>query len=57
MSDLAERLRADQNILIVPGNHFGMGRYIRIGIGNPADELKEALGILGTGLTNILKNT
>lgn len=53
--DLAERLRVEHNILIVPGNHFSMGRYIRIGIGNPANELEEALGILGTGINNILR--
>jgi aspartate/methionine/tyrosine aminotransferase len=51
---LAEELRVQHNILIVPGNHFKMGRYIRIGIGNAASELEEALGILGAGITAIL---
>jgi aspartate/methionine/tyrosine aminotransferase len=43
-SDLAERLRAEKDVLVVPGDHFGMDRYLRIGFGNPAAELGEALG-------------
>lgn len=43
-SALAERLRAERDVLVVPGDHFGMDRYLRIGFGNPAAELKEALG-------------
>ncbi|CAN5828416.1 aminotransferase [soil metagenome] len=30
---LAERLRVEQSVLIVPGSHFGLGRYIRFGLG------------------------
>lgn len=41
--DLAERLRVEQSVLIVPGTHFGMGRYIRIGYGIPPAQLEEAL--------------
>jgi len=43
-SELAERLRAEQSVLIVPGDHFGMDGYIRIGYGNPREQLKAALG-------------
>ena len=43
-SELAERLRAEKDVLVVPGDHFGMDRYLRIGFGNPAAELEEALG-------------
>ncbi|MEX1184732.1 MAG: aminotransferase class I/II-fold pyridoxal phosphate-dependent enzyme, partial [Gemmatimonadota bacterium] len=32
---LAERLRTEQSVLIVPGSHFGLGRYIRFGTGAP----------------------
>jgi aspartate/methionine/tyrosine aminotransferase len=35
--DLAELLRAQHSVLIVPGSHFNLGRYIRFGIGTPAD--------------------
>jgi aspartate/methionine/tyrosine aminotransferase len=30
-------------VLIVPGDHFGMDRYLRIGYGPPADYLKTGL--------------
>lgn len=42
-SDFAEKLRAEKDLLVVPGDHFGMDRYLRIGFGNPRDELMEAL--------------
>jgi aspartate/methionine/tyrosine aminotransferase len=43
-SDFAEKLRAEQSVLVVPGDHFGMDHYLRIGFGNPEDELLEGLG-------------
>lgn len=43
-SELAEKLRVEKDVLVVPGDHFGMDRYLRIGFGNPRDELMEALG-------------
>lgn len=43
-TELAERLRVEKDVLVVPGDHFGMDRYVRIGFGNPADELVEGLG-------------
>lgn len=43
-SEFAEKLRAEKDVLVVPGDHFGMDRYLRIGFGNPRDELMEALG-------------
>jgi len=42
-SALAERLRAEQSVLVVPGDHFGLDHYIRIGYGLLADELTAAL--------------
>jgi aspartate/methionine/tyrosine aminotransferase len=42
-TDLAEQLRAEQSVLVVPGDHFGMDRYLRIGFGNPADDLEAGL--------------
>ena len=38
-SNLAERLRREKSVLIVPGDHFGMDGYIRIGTGPPKDYL------------------
>lgn len=43
-SEFAEKLRAEKDLLVVPGDHFGMDRYLRLGFGNPRDELMEALG-------------
>lgn len=42
-ADLAEQLRREQGVLIVPGSHFGMGPYIRFGIGMHPDPLRQAL--------------
>jgi len=43
-SEFAEKLRAEKDLLVVPGDHFGMDRYLRLGFGNPRDELMEGLG-------------
>ena len=45
-SEFAERLRVDKSLLVVPGDHFGMDHFIRLGFGNPEDELLEGLGRL-----------
>jgi aspartate/methionine/tyrosine aminotransferase len=47
---LVERVRAGQNVLLVPGEHFGMPGYIRFGFGNELPELREALAATATGL-------
>lgn len=41
--ELAERLRAEQSVLIVPGTQFAMDRYIRFGYGLLPAELEPAL--------------
>ena len=42
-SDLAERLRKEKSVLLVPGDHFGMDGYVRIGIGPPTEYLVAGL--------------
>jgi aspartate/methionine/tyrosine aminotransferase len=42
-SELAQRLKDEQSVLIVPGDHFNMDGYMRIGFGVPRPELLEAL--------------
>lgn len=42
-SDFAETLRVEKSVLVVPGDHFGMDHYLRLGFGNPEDELLEGL--------------
>jgi len=36
-SKLAERLRKEKSVLVIPGDQFGMDGYIRIGTGPPRD--------------------
>ncbi len=39
----AEKLRQEKSVLIVPGDHFGMDGYLRIGFGGDASHLKKGL--------------
>jgi aspartate/methionine/tyrosine aminotransferase len=41
--ELVERLRHEQSVLIVPGGHFFMGNYLRIGFGDKAEHLRQGL--------------
>lgn len=43
-SELAERLRRDHDVLVVPGAQFEMDRYVRFGFGPPRADLEAALG-------------
>ncbi|MCY4572318.1 MAG: hypothetical protein OXF01_05900, partial [Gemmatimonadetes bacterium] len=47
--ELAERLRVEQSLLIVPGAHFGIESTMRLGFGPPADELLAGLDRLREG--------
>jgi aspartate/methionine/tyrosine aminotransferase len=40
---LVERLRVEQSVLVVPGDHFGMDGYLRIGFGSHPAQLTGAL--------------
>jgi aspartate/methionine/tyrosine aminotransferase len=42
-TEFAEKLRAEKSVLVVPGDHFGMDHYLRLGFGNPEDELLDGL--------------
>ncbi len=42
-SALTQKLKDEQSVLIVPGDHFNMDGYLRIGYGLPRSELTEAL--------------
>ena len=46
-SELAEKLRVEKSVLIVPGAHFEMGEYVRLGFGIPVGELRDALARFG----------
>jgi hypothetical protein len=45
-TELVTKLRTEQSALVVPGDHFGMDGYLRIGYGEPAEYLKRGLGRL-----------
>jgi len=40
---LVERLLHEKSVLIVPGDHFGMDHYLRIGYGSPPEYLRTGL--------------
>ena len=42
-TDLITRLRDEKSVLVVPGDHFGMDRYVRIGYGYHRDVLTKGL--------------
>src|SRR5688500_16941212 len=42
-SDMAEALRAIHGVLVVPGDHFGMDHFVRLGFGGQKTHLEEAL--------------
>lgn len=55
--DLANRLRTEKSVLIVPGEHFGMDRYIRFGYGERADYLRAGLARVSELLAGVPLNT
>lgn len=44
---LVERLRTEHSVLVVPGDHFAMDGYLRIGFGSHPDHLVGALQRIG----------
>ena len=50
---LAEKLRVEQNVLVVPGDHFARDHHIRLGYGIPEDELREALDLVRESLDEL----
>jgi len=42
-TQLVERLLKEKSVLVVPGDHFGMDHYLRVGYGPPPVYLREAL--------------
>ena len=42
-TELVTRLRVERSVLLVPGDHFGMDGYLRIGFGEDAAYLREGL--------------
>ena len=53
--ELAERLRTEKSVLVVPGDHFGMNGWIRIGFGDRTDHIEEGLQRIDSQLEEITK--
>ncbi len=52
-SALAERLRVEQDVLVVPGDHFALDGFIRVGYGLEASVLEEGLRRIGAVLSTL----
>ena len=52
-TEFAETLRTEMDLLVVPGDHFGMDHYLRLGFGPPAPELEEALQRLAAAFDRV----
>ena len=50
---LVERLRDESSVLVVPGDHFDMDGYLRIGFGGDAAHLARSLELVGVLLDTI----
>jgi len=46
-TELVDRIRKTKSVLICPGDHFGMDRYLRIGYGEEKPKLEKALDLIG----------
>jgi aspartate/methionine/tyrosine aminotransferase len=54
-TEFTERLREEKKVLIVPGEHFGLDRFVRISYGLPHDYLTPALGRISDLILEIKK--
>lgn len=52
-TELAERLRRDHSVLVVPGDHFKMDGYLRVGFGMEQRILEEGLARTGSVLRSL----
>ena len=51
--ELVNRLREQKSVLIVPGDHFFMDRYLRIGFGSNPDYLREGLALISECISGL----
>jgi len=52
-TELVDRLRIEKSVLIVPGDHFGMDGYLRIGFGSETRYLRDGLDRLADLLRSL----
>jgi aspartate/methionine/tyrosine aminotransferase len=51
-TELVTRLRQEKSVLVVPGDHFGMDGYLRIGFGDEPSTLQSGLDRVDAGLAD-----
>jgi len=51
--ELAHKLRTEQSVLVVPGDHYGLDGYLRFGIGSNSDYLSQGLELVSKGIKSI----
>ena len=51
-TELVTRLRLEKSVLVVPGDHFGMDHYLRLGFGDDPAHLREGLDRLGDAVAD-----
>jgi aspartate/methionine/tyrosine aminotransferase len=52
---LAERIRTEQSVLIVPGAMFGLGKGFRVGFGFDMEQTRKALDRVATVLADVAR--
>jgi aspartate/methionine/tyrosine aminotransferase len=52
-TELVARLRDEKSVLVVPGDHFGMDGYLRLGFGERPDYLRTGLARMHDLLTSL----
>jgi len=55
-TDLVHNLRKNEGVFIVPGDSFGMDRYLRIGLGHESIGFSKGLELLSEGLNRVFPN-
>ena len=55
--ELQERLRLEQDLLVVPASHFEMEGFLRIGFGAEPEVLERSLGLISESLAAIARET
>ena len=51
-TELITRLRVERSVLVVPGDHFGMDHYLRLGFGDDPERLRAGLECLGGAIAD-----
>ena len=52
-TELVDRIRKTKSVLICPGDHFEMDRYLRIGYGEEPETLKKALHLIEEAINEL----